>query len=251
MSDLDRLDRIALVGNFLPRKCGIATYTTDTYNALTARYPDLKVDVWAMDDRPEGYDYPPAVTGSVAQNERAAYLAAAREIEASGAQVLWLQHEFGIFGGSAGEHILALLDRVTIPVVVTMHTVLAQPDPEQRRVTEALLRRAARVIVMAERGRDTLVKTYGARAGSISVIPHGVPDIEFAEPDELKDRFGWRGRKVVLTFGLLSSDKGIETMIEAMPAIVGSSVAIRVRNGPKAANGAPAPPYSRSTSKPQ
>lgn len=219
MPDLDSLDRIALVGNFLPRKCGIATYTTDTYNALTARYPDLAIDVWAMDDRPEGYDYPPAVTGSIAQNERAAYLAVAREIEASGAQVLWLQHEFGIFGGAAGEHILALLDRVTMPVVVTLHTVLAQPNPDQRRVTEALLRRAARVIVMAERGRDTLVKVYGARPASVAVIPHGVPDRDFIEPDDFKDRFGWHGRKVVLTFGLLSPDKGIETMIAALPAV--------------------------------
>lgn len=219
MTDTGRLDHVVLVGNFLPRKCGIATYTTDTWAALSKHYPDLTVDVWAMDDRPEGYNYPPAVTGSIPQNDRGAYLAAAREIEASGAQALWLQHEFGIFGGPAGDHILALLDRVTLPLVVTLHTVLAEPNADQRRVTEALLRRAARVIVMAELGRETLVKNYGARRSAINVIPHGVPDRPFADPDDFKRRFGWDGRKVVLTFGLLSPDKGIETMIAALPAI--------------------------------
>lgn len=219
MTDTGRLDHVVLVGNFLPRKCGIATYTTDTWAALSKHCPDLTVDVWAMDDRPEGYNYPPAVTGSIPQNDRGAYLAAAREIEASGAQALWLQHEFGIFGGPAGDHILALLDRVTLPLVVTLHTVLAEPNADQRRVTEALLRRAARVIVMAELGRETLVKNYGARQSAINVIPHGVPDRPFADPDDFKRRFGWDGRKVVLTFGLLSPDKGIETMIAALPAI--------------------------------
>lgn len=220
MTDTTELARIALLGNFLPRKCGIATYTTDTYTALRARFPDLAVDVYAMDDRPEGYDYPAAVVGSIQQDDRLAYSAAARTIAESGAQVLWLQHEFGIFGGSAGDHILALLDRLTIPVVVTLHTVLENPDADQRRVTEALLRRAARVIVMAERGRETLIGTYGARRTAISVIPHGVPDRQFADPNALKPQFGWEGRDVVLTFGLLSPGKGIETMIAALPAIV-------------------------------
>ncbi len=219
MSVPGRLDHIALLGNYLPRKCGIATYTTDSHAALAARYPDLTVDVWAMNDRIEGYDYPAAVTGTIAQNDRDSYLAAARAIEDSGAQVLWLQHEFGIFGGSAGEMVMALLDRLTIPVVVTMHTVLEHPNSDQRRVTEALLRRSARVVVMAERGRETLVKTYGARRNTIAVIPHGVPDRAFVDPASLKDQFGWAGRDVVLTFGLLSPGKGIETMIAALPAI--------------------------------
>jgi glycosyltransferase involved in cell wall biosynthesis len=219
MMDLGRLDHVALLGNFLPRQCGIATYTTDTYQALRDRFPDLKVDVYAMDDRPEGYDYPPAVVRSIRQNDRLDYVDAARAIEGSGAQVLWLQHEFGIYGGSAGEHVLALLDRLTLPLVVTLHTVLEHPDADQRRVTEAILRRAARVIVMAERGRDTLVRVYGARRSAIAVIPHGVPDRPFADPNDFKARFGWDGRDVVLTFGLLSPGKGIETMIAALPAI--------------------------------
>ena len=218
--DLGRLDHVALLGNFLPRKCGIATYTTDSYQSLRDRFPELQVDVYAMDDRPEGYTYPPAVVRSIQQDDRADYIEAARAIESSGAQVLWLQHEFGIFGGPAGDAVLALLDRITIPVVVALHTVLEQPDPDQRRVTEALLRRAARVTVMAERGRETLVRVYGARRNMIAVVPHGVPDRDFADPNDFKDRFGWQGRDVILTFGLLSPGKGIETMITALPAIV-------------------------------
>src|SRR5690242_6056283 len=218
--DLPRTRHIALIGNFLPRKCGIATYTTDTYNALKARFPDLRVDVYAMDDRPGAYDYPAAVTRAIAQNERGAYLDAARAIEASGAQAVWLQHEYGIYGGPAGELILALLDRVSAPLIVTLHTVLEQPNPDERRVLEALLKRAARVVVMAEKGREILARVYQADPRKVVMIPHGVPDRALAEPDAIKPRFGWQGHKVVLTFGLLAPGKGIETLIEALPAIV-------------------------------
>jgi glycosyltransferase involved in cell wall biosynthesis len=214
------IDHIALIGNFLPRKCGLATYTTDTFTALKGRFANLKIDVYAMDDQPDLYDYPPEVTRSIPDQDRMAYLDAARAIEASGAQAIWLQHEYGIFGGSAGEHILALLDRVSIPVIVTLHTILEKPNADQRRVMEGLLRRCARVIVMAERGREILERVYGASGRNIVMIPHGVPDRDFVDPDSLKARFGWDGRKVVLTFGLLAPGKGIEVMIEALPAIV-------------------------------
>ena len=214
------IDHIALIGNFLPRKCGLATYTTDTFTALKGRYADLKIDVYAMDDRPGLYEYPPEVTRSIPDQDRMAYFDAARAIEASGAQAIWLQHEYGIFGGAAGEHILALLDRVSIPVIVTLHTILEKPNADERRVMEGLLRRCARVIVMAERGREILERVYGASGRNIVMIPHGVPDRDFVDPDSLKSRFGWDGRKVVLTFGLLAPGKGIEVMIEALPAIV-------------------------------
>uniref|UniRef100_UPI0035C956C1 glycosyltransferase family 4 protein n=1 Tax=uncultured Sphingomonas sp. TaxID=158754 RepID=UPI0035C956C1 len=214
------IDHIALVGNFLPRKCGLATYTTDTFTALKGRYPDLKIDVYAMDDHPGMYEYPPEVTRSIPDQDRMQYLEAAREIEASGAQALWLQHEYGIFGGPAGEHILALLDRVSMPVIVTLHTILEKPNADQRRVMEGLLRRAARVVVMAERGREILERVYGANGRTIVMIPHGVPDRDFVDPNTLKGRFGWEGREVVLTFGLLAPGKGIEVMIDALPAIV-------------------------------
>lgn len=211
---------LALIGNFLPRKCGIATYTTHTYAALKQRYPDITVDVYAMDDLPGSYAYPPEVTRTIAQDHRLAYLETARAIEASGAQALWLQHEYGIFGGSAGEMILALVDRVSVPLIVTLHTVLEQPNPDERRVLEALLRRAARVVVMAERGRDILRRVYRADPGKLVMIPHGTPDRPLVDPDTIKPRFGWQGRKTVLTFGLVGPGKGIETLIAALPAIV-------------------------------
>ena len=211
---------IALIGNFLPRKCGIATFTTDTYTALRLRYPDMRVDVYAMDDHPGRYDYPEAVVGQIAQHDRMAYIETARRIEESGARAIWVQHEYGIYGGEAGSHLLALLDRTTLPLVVTLHTVLEKPSAQERAVLEALLRRAGRVIVMAERGREILERVYGAPGAKIAVIPHGVPDRPFADPDSFKGRFGWQGKRVILTFGLLAPGKGIETIIEAMPAVV-------------------------------
>ena len=219
------IEHIALIGNFLPRKCGLATFTTDTYFALRQRFPALKVDVYAMDDHPGRYDYPPDVIAAIPEQDRSAYLGAARAIETSGAQAVWVQHEYGIFGGPAGDLILALLDRLTLPVVVTLHTVLENPNPDERRVMEALLRRAGRVIVMAERGREILLRVYGASAKRVVMIPHGVPDRVFADPAQFKPRFGWQARKVIFTFGLLAQNKGIETMIEAMPAIVAAQPA--------------------------
>ncbi|OYY91793.1 MAG: glycosyl transferase family 1 [Sphingomonas sp. 28-66-16] len=223
MALLDRETRIthlALIGNFLPRKCGLATYTTDTFTALKSRYPELTVDVYAMDDHPGRYAYPPAVTASIPQDDRAAYIAAARAIESSGAEAIWVQHEYGIFGGPAGEFILTLLDRTSLPVIVTLHTILEHPNADERRVMEGLLRRSARVIVMAERGREILQRVHGFGGKAVVMIPHGVPERTFADSSLFKPRFGWQGRKVVLTFGLLAPNKGIETMIEAMPAVV-------------------------------
>ena len=215
----ETIRHLAMIGNFLPRQCGLATFTTDVWQAMRDRFPDLKVDVYAMDDHPGRYAYPPAVTGTIPQNELSSYLSTARTIEASGAQAIWVQHEYGIYGGPAGEHLLALLDRTTLPVIVTLHTVLEKPNADERRVLEGLLRRAAKVVVMAERGRDILRRVYGAAPRQIAMIPHGVPDRPFVDPETLKPRFGWEGRDVVLTFGLLAPNKGIETIIEALPAV--------------------------------
>jgi glycosyltransferase involved in cell wall biosynthesis len=219
-ADGGNIARLALIGNFLPRQCGIATFTTDVFTAMRARFPEIAVDVYAMDDHPGLYAYPPEVTGTIPQTDLSAYIDTARTIEASGAQAIWLQHEYGIFGGPAGEHILALLDRTTLPVIVTLHTILEKPNADQRRVLEGLLRRAARVIVMAERGRDILQRVYGANPRQIVMIPHGVPDRALLDPATLKDKFGWQDRKVVLTFGLLAPNKGIETVINALPAVI-------------------------------
>ena len=219
-ADGGNIARLALIGNFLPRQCGLATFTTDVFTAMRARFPEIAVDVYAMDDHPGKYDYPPEVIGTIPETDLAAYINTARKIEASGAQAIWLQHEYGIFGGPAGEHILALLDRTTLPVIVTLHTILEKPNADERRVLEGLLRRAARVVVMAERGRDILQRVYGANPRQIVMIPHGVPDRDLLDPAALKDKFGWQGHKVMLTFGLLAPNKGIETVINALPAVI-------------------------------
>ncbi|MBY8822207.1 glycosyltransferase family 4 protein [Sphingomonas colocasiae] len=209
---------IALIGNSLPRRCGLATFTSHTLQGLEASFPDLTVDLYAMDDG-TGIAYPEGVR-TIAQDDPIAYRDAARAIGQSGAEAIWLQHEYGIFGGSAGDHILALLDRVDLPLLVTLHTVLEHPGADERRVLEAIARRASRLIVMAEKGRALLRTVYGVSDRQIEVIPHGVPDRPFVSPDAAKPRFGFAGRDVILTFGLLAPDKGIEYVVEAMPAIV-------------------------------
>lgn len=214
------LGRIALLGNFLPRRCGIATFTGDVQAALVATFPDIHVDVYAMDDQPGAYAYPDPVVASIPADDPAAYRRTARTINQSGAQVLWLQHEFGIFGGPAGDHLLTLIDALDIPFVATLHTILAAPNPDQRRVMTTLIRRAERLFAMAERGRELLIQVYGARPEQVRVIPHGVPDRPLADNAAIKAKLDLAGRDVLLTFGLLSPGKGIETMIEAMPGIV-------------------------------
>ena len=211
--------RVALIGNFPPRLCGIATFTFDVRAALLAAFPKLAVDTYAMDEPSAPHDYPPEVTCTISQDDLADYQRAAQRINDSGADVVLVQHEYGIFGGSAGALLLRLLDRVTVPVVVTLHTVLETPNAEQHAVIEALAARASRLIVMAEKGRVILEKVHGVSSDQILVVPHGVPDRPLTDTALLKPRFGFDGRKVLLTFGLLSPNKGIETMIRAMPAI--------------------------------
>ncbi|WP_380872736.1 glycosyl transferase [Sphingomonas sp. DBB INV C78] len=211
---------IALIGNHPPRMCGIATFTADLRAALVSARPDLIADVFAMDEPGGLHAYPPEVVCQIGQADLADYRAAARRINQSGAELLCVQHEYGIFGGSAGAHLLRLIERVDLPLVVTLHTILTDPSPEQRFVIDALARRASRLIVMAEKGRQILERVHGIAPARIMVIPHGVPDRPLADIDVAKARFGFEGRKVLLTFGLLSPNKGIETMIRALPAIV-------------------------------
>ncbi|MDX3900019.1 MAG: glycosyltransferase family 4 protein [Sphingobium sp.] len=209
---------IALIGNSVPRRCGIATFTTHCHDAMAGAFPDLVIDHYAMDDGRVGAAYPEGVI-PIAQHDAAAYSVAAQQIEESGAEAIWLQHEFGIFGGAAGDMILRLLERTRLPLVSTFHTILERPNPDERRVAEALIARSDRIMVMAERGRDILRSTYGVTDSKIAVIPHGVPDRPHVVPAAMQPQFGWEGRKVILTFGLLAPDKGIDTMIRAMPMV--------------------------------
>ena len=210
---------IAFLGGYLPRRCGIATFTHDLCEAVAAAAPGTPCFTSAVNDRPEGYPYPPRVRFELDQDERESYRRAADFLNASGAGVLCIQHEFGIFGGPAGSHLLTLLEGVRMPVVTTLHTVLREPDPDQKRVMEELLRRSDRVVVMARKGAEILADTYRAPDARVDLIPHGIPDLPFADSRIYKERIGVGGRTVLLTFGLIGPGKGLEYVIEALPAI--------------------------------
>jgi glycosyltransferase involved in cell wall biosynthesis len=213
------LDRIAFIGNSLPRRCGIATFTTDLQQAVAAADPDLATSIVAMNDG-DGYDYPGSVGFQIQDDQVQDYARAADFLNDGRFDVVSLQHEFGIFGGEAGAHVARLLPRLTMPVVTTLHTVLSEPSTAQRSVMERIVDASSRVVVMAEKGRDLLRSIYRLPADKIEVIAHGIPDFAFVEPDAAKARLGFAGRSVILTFGLLSPNKGIEVMIDAMPSIL-------------------------------
>ena len=210
--------RIALIGCFRPRQCGIATFTADVYDHLMATGADLAVDVYAMRSlRAQASDA--AITGSIDDDNPASYRAAAAAINRSAAAAVWLQHEFGIFGGPAGDLILELVDRIAAPLIVTLHTVLAEPSETQRRVIERLVARASRLVVMSDIGRRTLVDVYGAEPASVVLIEHGTPDRPLTASPPLRAALGIAERPVLSTFGLLGPGKGLETAIRALPAI--------------------------------
>src|SRR3984885_8265162 len=212
--------RIAVIGNSLPRHCGIATFTTDLQQAVSTSRPNLGTCVVAMTDHGQAYDYPPAVALQIEDNNIDEDANAADFLNAGRFDAVCLKHEFGIFGGEAGAHILELLSRLTMPVVTTLHTVLAKPTAAQRSVMERLVEASSKIVVMASKGREMLRSVYGVTDDKIEVIPHGIPEFPFAEPDAAKAKLGFADRAVILTFGLLSPSKGIEVMIDAMPAIL-------------------------------
>ena len=214
-----KIKRVVLIGNYPPRRCGIATFTADVREALTNAFPDMVCDVVAMTEEGEHYEYPEEVRFTIRQNEPMDYLEAARRINASSPDVVCVQHEFGIFGGSAGEHLIKLLDALTCPVVSALHTVLEKPNGDQRRVFDRLIARSSSLIVMAERGRDMLERVWRVPAAKIVVVPHGAPDRPLMDTAAAKAQLGFTGREVLFTFGLLSPNKGIETVIRAVPKI--------------------------------
>ena len=219
---MTQLSRLAFIGNSLPRRCGIATFTTNLQQAIATSGADVETAIVAMTDHGHAYDYPSVVRLQVNDDRIEDYAHAADFLNAGQFDVVSLQHEFGIFGGEAGDHIMALLSRLTMPIVTTLHTVLSEPTPAQRGVLDRIVDASSRVVVMAEKGRELLRTVYRVPAEKIEVIPHGIPDFPFVEPDRAKAKFGFSGRAVILTFGLLSPNKGIEVMIDAMPSILKS-----------------------------
>src|SRR5882762_2086014 len=212
--------RIAFIGNSLPRRCGIATFTTDLQQAISNSRPKPETCIVAMTDHDQSYDYPPSVALQIRDDNLEDYLRAADFLNAGRFDTVCLQHEFGIFGGDAGAHILVLLLRLTMPVVTTFHTVLAEPTVAQRAVMVRIAEISSKVVVMAKKGRELLRSVYEVPDDKIEIIAHGIPDVAFAGPDVAKAKLGFRGKSVILTFGLLCPNKGIEVMIDAMPSIL-------------------------------
>ena len=219
---MTQLSRLAFIGNSLPRRCGIATFTTDLQQAIAASDAQVETSIVAMTDHGHSYDYPPVVRVQINDDKIKDYVRAADFLNAGQFEIVSLQHEFGIFGGEAGGDIMALLSRLTMPVVTTLHTVLSEPTPVQRGVLDRIIELSSRVVVMGEKGRDLLRTVYRVPAEKIEVIAHGTPDFPFVEPGQAKAKLGFSNRTVILTFGLLSPSKGIEFMIDAMPAILNS-----------------------------
>ena len=212
--------RIAFIGNYLPRECGIATFTTDLCAALTTEYGEGCLFAIPVNDPDSNYDYPRRVRLEITQEDIGSYERAADFLNFNGNDLVCLQHEYGIYGGDAGSHILTLLRKLKMPLVTTLHTVLRDPDPNQRMVLEEIAQLSDRMIVMSDLAAQLLSEVYAVQVEKIDVIPHGVPDLPFMDPNYFKDKFGTEGKSVLLTFGLLSPNKGIENVIQALPAIL-------------------------------
>jgi glycosyltransferase involved in cell wall biosynthesis len=220
MQPLSDIRKVAFLGDYLPRKCGIATFTTDLRCAVATEFPAFQCLVVPVNDQENGYDYPAEVRFELAEQDLPSYLRAADFLNITGVDVVCVQHEFGIYGGPAGSHLLALLRKLRMPVVTTLHTILRDPSSDQRRVMRDLVRLSTRLVVMTERGREFLRDIYQAPEAKIDLIPHGIPDMPFADPNYFKDEFGVAGKQVLLTFGLLSPNKGIEFALRALPGII-------------------------------
>jgi glycosyltransferase involved in cell wall biosynthesis len=212
--------RVAIIGNYLPRKCGIATFTTDLCDAIHAEYDATELLALPVNDTPEGYSYPTRVRFELSQDELASYRQAADFLNFSNIDLVCLQHEYGIFGGSAGAHVLELLRRLHMPVVTTLHTVLREPDADQRIAMEEIAALSDRLIVMSRQSSEILQEVFHVPISKIDLIPHGIPSLAFTDPTFYKDAFGTEGKDVLLTFGLLSPNKGIENVIQALPTIL-------------------------------
>jgi glycosyltransferase involved in cell wall biosynthesis len=212
--------KVSFVGTYVPRRCGIATFSNDLLTALSKEGPATEWWSVAVNDGAEIYDYPPEVHFEIGQKSLADYRKAVDFLNMNQVDAVCLQHEFGIYGGSSGSYVLRPLEHLRMPVVTTLHTVLKEPNAEQRDIISAIGRYSDRVVVMSAMAEQVLTSVYGIPKDRVAVIPHGVPDMPFLDTSYNKDQFGLVGKKVILTFGLLSEGKGLEYVIDAMPDIV-------------------------------
>jgi len=219
MADIAR-KKVVFIASFPPRRCGIATFTSDLVANVDAaargQFEPLVVAMRADND----LKYSEPVKFEIRRNVKSDYICAADYINFSHVNLVCVQHEFGLFGGDGGSYLTLLLERLNAPVVTTLHTVLDEPDPSYHKALVEVCDASRKIITMNEKGVEMLQEIYSVPADKIRLIPHGIPDLPFVDSNYYKHKFGMEGRKTILTFGLLSKNKGIETMLEAMPAIV-------------------------------
>ncbi|WP_256623099.1 glycosyltransferase family 4 protein [Methanolobus chelungpuianus] len=215
--------KVLFVGTYVPRKCGIATFTSDLLNSISQENGLVECKVIAINDIGEKYEYPEDVVFEIRRNEIEDYYRAADYVNNSDADVICLQHEFGLYWGDAGDYIFTLLSNISKPVITTLHTVIKDPEPSYRSVTQKLIEHSDKMIVMSKTARKLLREVYNAPEEKIELIYHGIPDCPFTGSEEHKKALGLHGSPLILTFGLLNQNKGIETVIDALPAVVGRS----------------------------
>lgn len=214
-------EKIGVVGNYLPRCCGIATFTTDVSKAITTELNgENRLINIAMNDREEGYDYPSEVKLTIQEENKQEYIKVAQYLNENKYEAVIIQHEYGIYGGTDGEYVIELIKRLQMPVLTNLHTVLENPSLGQRKVMNALAEYSEKLLVMSQKAFDILTRVYEIPSEMVAFIPHGIPDTVYEDQGIYNDRINLEGKQIILTFGLLSPGKGLEVMIEAMPAIV-------------------------------
>ncbi|HUS99968.1 MAG TPA: glycosyltransferase family 4 protein [Candidatus Thermoplasmatota archaeon] len=217
---MKNIKKVAFIGNYLPRQCGIATFTTDLCESFATSNPRVQCYAIPITDIEEGYQYPERVRLEIKEQDLDTYKAAADFLNLNDFDIVCLQFEFGIFGGKAGSYILSLLRNLKMPLITTLHTVLKNPNVEQRRVMDELLVKSDYIVVMSQKGVEILHDVYKPPPDKVRLIPHGIHDVPFIDPNFYKDKYGVEGKIVILTFGLLSPQKGIEVVLRALPEVI-------------------------------
>lgn len=216
--------KIAYISTYPPRECGIAIFNSNLIRSIISNSDNHDIEtnanVVAVSDRAEGYVFPPEVKFVIQQDRQVDYIDAANNINFSNSEVCILEHEFGIFGGESGIYILPLLHRLKVPLIAIFHTVLKEPDFTQRSIFQSIGTMAQKIVIMSNLAKDFLTDIYHIPQEKLVVIEHGVPDFEISSKVKMKKKFNLEGRKIILTFGLLSRNKGIETVIQALPKVV-------------------------------
>ena len=213
--------RVLFIGTYVPKECGIATFTSDLLNSVSVGNHDIHCEVIALIDPSENYNYSEEVVFQIERDKLEDYYRAADFINHSDADVICLQHEFGLFGGDAGDYIFTLLSGISKPIITTMHTVILEPELDEYRVsTEKLARYSDKLVVMSQTAVNILKDSYGVSKDKIQVIFHGMPDYPFSDCNKYQKMLNLKGSPLILTFGLLSQNKGIESMLKALPDVI-------------------------------